>query len=322
MAFNGDDDNDEDDYDDDNGDDDDDDDDDNGKLQTNMEIERNLGFVSAAIKMEVTKENMRFYIFFRCKLSESAKLIHETLQTVCGDCACSYQTVFRWVKEFNESKESLSDCPRPGRPKSRVNEQTIASTKKDIDEDPHISVRELSDTNGLLYGTVHSIITEHLRTKKVCARWIPHLLTVDQKRERVRCAMKLLYMFEPHGPKRLFNIVTGDETWFPFFIIPPKRLNRMWVDGQRDRPGVLRPEFQSRKRMFTVFFNYSGPLVVDIFIITSRYYNDRHILCQECAFPGKSAINEQRPQISTPRTLLLHDKAGPHKARATTHFGS
>ncbi|GFS04666.1 histone-lysine N-methyltransferase SETMAR [Elysia marginata] len=100
-------------------------------------------------------------------------MIHGTLQTVCGDCACSYQTVCHWVKEFNEYKESLSDCPRPGRPKSCVNEQTIASIKKDIDEDPHISVR---DTNGLSYGTVHTIITEHLRMKKICARWIPHFV--------------------------------------------------------------------------------------------------------------------------------------------------
>ncbi|GFR90256.1 hypothetical protein ElyMa_004299600 [Elysia marginata] len=62
-------------------------------------------------------------------------------------------------------KESLSDCPRPGQPKSCVNEQTITSikrdikscvneqtitsTKRDIDEDPHISEPELSDTNGL-----------------------------------------------------------------------------------------------------------------------------------------------------------------------------
>ncbi|GFR82159.1 transposase, partial [Elysia marginata] len=32
----------------------------------------------------------------------------------------------------------------------------------------------------------------------------------------------------------------------------------------------------------------------------------------------KSATNEQRPKVSTSRTLLLHDNAGPHKARATT----
>ncbi|GFR97447.1 transposase [Elysia marginata] len=160
--------------------------------------------------MEFTKENMRFYILMRCKLSESAKLIHETLHTVCRECACSYQTVCRWVKEFNE----------------------------------------------------------------------------------------------------------GNETWLPFFIIPPKRLNHMWIDGQGDRPVVLRPGFQSRKREFMVFFSYSGPLVDDILsqdtTMTSTYYV-QNVLSQV-----KSAINEQRPKFSTSRTSLLHDNAGPHKERATT----
>ncbi|GFR66124.1 transposase [Elysia marginata] len=39
---------------------------------------------------------------------------------------------------------------------------------------------------------------------------------------------------------------------------------------------------------------------------------------QNVLFLVKSAINEQRPKVSTSRTLLLHDNAGPHKARATT----
>ncbi|GFS23783.1 transposase [Elysia marginata] len=118
-------------------------------------------------------------------------------------------------------------------------------------------------------------------------------------------------MFEPNEPKRLSDIVTSDETWFPFFIIPPKRLNRLWVDGQEDRPAVLRPGFQSRKRMFTVFFNYSGPLAVDNLpqdtTMTATYYV-QNVLSQV-----KSAINEQRPKVSTSRTLLLHDNTGPHK---------
>ncbi|GFS27386.1 transposase [Elysia marginata] len=123
-------------------------------------------------------------------------------------------------------------------------------------------------------------------------------------------------MHEPHGPKRLSDIVTGVETWYPFFIIPPKRPNRMWVDWKGDRPVVLRPGPQIRKRMFTVFFNYSGPLVVDILpqdtTMTATYYV-QNVLSQV-----KSAINEQRPKVSASRTLLLHDNAGPHKARATT----
>ncbi|GFS01893.1 transposase [Elysia marginata] len=123
-------------------------------------------------------------------------------------------------------------------------------------------------------------------------------------------------MFEPHGPKRLSGIITGDETWFPFFIIPLKRLNRMWVDGQGDRPVVLRPGFQSQKRMFAIFFNYSGPIVFDILpqdtAMTATHYVP-NVLSQV-----KSAINKQRLKVSTSRTLFLHDNAGPYKARATT----
>ncbi|GFR77155.1 transposase [Elysia marginata] len=86
--------------------------------------------------------------------------------------------------------------------------------------------------------------------------------------------------------------------------------------GKDDRPVVLRPGFQSRKTMFTVFFNYSGPLVVDILLqdtIIIATYTVQNVLSQV-----KSVINEQRPKISTSRTLLLQHNAGPHKARNTT----
>ncbi|GFR76550.1 transposase [Elysia marginata] len=33
----------------------------------------------------------------------------------------------------------------------------------------------------------------------------------------------------------LSDIVTGDKTWFPFFIIPPRRLNRMLAGQKFDR---------------------------------------------------------------------------------------
>ncbi|GFS15878.1 transposase [Elysia marginata] len=42
-------------------------------------------------------------------------------------------------------------------------------------------------------------------------------------------------MFEPHSHERLSDIVTDDETWFPFFIIPPRRLRRMLAGRKFDR---------------------------------------------------------------------------------------
>ncbi|GFR61364.1 transposase [Elysia marginata] len=65
--------------------------------------------------------------------------------------------------------------------------------------------------------------------------------------------------------------------------------------------------------MFTVFFNYSGSLVVDILppdtTITAAYYV-QNVLSQV-----KSGINEQRSKVSTSRTLLLHDNVTTQSLR-------
>ncbi|GFR75055.1 transposase [Elysia marginata] len=58
--------------------------------------------------MEISEENMRFYIVMRFKLGESAKLNHENLQTVCGDCAYYYQTVCRW-NVLSEVKSAINE---------------------------------------------------------------------------------------------------------------------------------------------------------------------------------------------------------------------
>ncbi|GFR68026.1 transposase [Elysia marginata] len=68
----------------------------------------------------------------------------------------------------------------------------------------------------------------------------------------------------------------------------------------------------------------SNPLSIDIDIASPECIAATLYACDQEIFNGwgdslvKSAIIEQRPKVSTARTLLLHDNAGPHKARATT----
>ena len=47
---------------------------------------------------------------------------------------------------------------------------------------------------------------------RLSARWVSHVLTPEQKKNRVDCPMQPLAMFEPIGPKRVSDIVTGDES--------------------------------------------------------------------------------------------------------------
>ena len=47
--------------------------------------------------------------------------------------------------------------------------------------------------------------------------------------KRVNCATQLLGMFEPDGPKRVSEMVTGNETWINFCGILNKCSNMMWL---------------------------------------------------------------------------------------------
>ena len=268
--------------------------------------------------MDFEQPCQRFYTFMRHKLGDTAKQIFEDLHAVTGDSCAGKSTVYRWIKEFSDEKTSSTPSASRGPPISVRSEQTIASVKAHVEEDPHSTVRELSDTSGLSIGTVHKILHEHLHMKKMAARWVPHLLTDEQKKRRVDCSRNLLESFEPNGPKRLYDVVTGDETWITFYGIPNKRCNSAWVGPGGDRPTVLRPGFQSRKRLFTVFFNSSGLVALDILpektTVTAKYYT-------EVVLPKvEDSICEQRPTIKTSKTLLLHDNAAPHKAKLTTTY--
>ena len=52
----------------------------------------------------------------------------------------------------------------------------------------------------------------------LCARWVPHLLTKEQKAYRVKCARELLKTYKNCQNKRINELLTGDETWIFFYL--------------------------------------------------------------------------------------------------------
>lgn len=130
--------------------------------------------------------------------------------------------------------------------------------------------------------------------------------------------MELLELFGENGPKRLTDIVTGDETWLHFYETPSKQDNMVWLSDGEPRPEVCKPSFRSRKRMCTVFFNYREVLVVNFLpegaTITGAYYAT--VVLPKLA----AALLEQRPKVGCSRTLLHHDNASPHKSAAVLNY--
>ena len=59
----------------------------------------------------------------------------------------------------------------------------------------------------------HEAVTEKLGYRKLCARWVPKMLTDGHKTKRMGSALKFLTRYAQEGDEFLDAIVTRDETW-------------------------------------------------------------------------------------------------------------
>ena len=112
----------------------------------------------------------------------------------------------------------------------------VSKIKEIIEGDARFTVRDIARKVGISLSTVHLILKKHLKVRKISARWVPHLLTDEQKRQRVKVAKKLLQMFPKYDKKQFANVVTGNETWVNYFEPVRKVSNKIWATKHSKRP--------------------------------------------------------------------------------------
>ena len=123
----------------------------------------------------------RVYCKIRAQLVFPPTEIHADLQKVYGNGALKYATVWKWVRRFNDGRESIENDPRVGRPVSILTEKNVATVKTLIEEDARYTVQEIEELSGIHSSSVLKILREWLGLRKICTRWVPHLLTDEQK---------------------------------------------------------------------------------------------------------------------------------------------
>ncbi len=110
---------------------------------------------------------------------------------VYGDHAPSCTTVFEWARCFKDGRLSIEDDPRCGRPITATDEQTVKAVENLIIEDRRITIQQIAYALGISAGTAHGVIHDQLHITKVSSRWVPHLLTPDQRYKRVQACQEL-----------------------------------------------------------------------------------------------------------------------------------
>ena len=190
------------------------------------------------------KDEIRAYIKARSKLGCSLKKLMTEISTAFGPSCVSYDTVRRWKKK---SVESIKNAPKSGRPKSASRKEIVSKIKEIIEGDARFTVRDIARKVGISLSTFHLILKKHSKVRKISARWVPHLLTDEQKRLRVKVAKKLLQMFPKYDKKQFANVVTGDETWVHYFEPVRKVSNKIWVTKHSKRPIIAKRSLSTKK---------------------------------------------------------------------------
>ena len=148
--------------------------------------------------------------------------IHRHLLNVYGDQTVDVNTVRRWVARFSSGDSDVKDMPRSGRPCTAVTPQNEECLDQLICANRRITTRELCMEPNIGCNALEAMVAM-LEYGKVCARWVPRMLTQEHKEHRMQVCQDLLNQYEAEGDSFLDRIITGDETWCHHYKPESKR---------------------------------------------------------------------------------------------------
>ncbi|UYV61904.1 hypothetical protein LAZ67_1007029 [Cordylochernes scorpioides] len=145
-------------------------------------------------------EKQRVCIEFCFKLGKTASESFQMLKQAFKEDFLSQSRTFEWFARFKAGRTSVKDDIHTGRPLSIRNPENALKIKSSIEENPRITIRELSEDLDISFGTYQTIIKNDLPLKRTPAKFVLHLLTNEQKEHRKETCKNMVEMFnsDPH----------------------------------------------------------------------------------------------------------------------------
>ena len=108
------------------------------------------------------------------------------LQTAFGPSCMNRASFFEWHKRFKEGRESVRDDERCERSKEVRTPELIGQIKNFNHKDRRVSIETISAQFDVSVKTVHTIIREELKMRKIYAKFVQRVLSENQKERRCR----------------------------------------------------------------------------------------------------------------------------------------
>ena len=207
------------------------------------------------LKMQSDREDTleKWYAIRFCfKLEKKATETYGMLQTAFEASCMNRASVFEWHKRFKEGRESVRDDERCGRSKEVRTPELISQIKNFMYKDRHVSIETISALFDVSVGTVHTIIREELKMRKICAKFVPRVIGEDQKERRCHNSSEMVELINS-DPAVLDALVTCDESWIYSYDPETKRQSSHWNHAGSPRPKKARQSKSTHKLLMIPF---------------------------------------------------------------------
>ena len=161
-------------------------------------------------------------------------------------------SVFEWHKRFKDDRESVRDDEGCGRSKEVNTPELIGQIKNFMNKDRRVSIETISALFDVSVGTVHTIIREELKMRKICAKFVPRVLREDQKERRCHDCREMVDLINS-DPAILDALVTRDECCIYCYDPETKRQSSQWKHADSPRPMKVRQSKSTHKLLMIPF---------------------------------------------------------------------
>ena len=104
------------------------------------------------------------------------------------------QGVFEWHERFRRGRTSLKDDEMSGRPSTSSTPNNVETIWRLVHDDRRRTIKDIAAVINVSYGTVQTILTCDLNMHHVAAKFVPMLLTPEQKEHRVAICQEFVSM--------------------------------------------------------------------------------------------------------------------------------
>ncbi|GBO07695.1 hypothetical protein AVEN_90037-1 [Araneus ventricosus] len=176
------------------------------------------------------------------------------MKAVYGEYSLSRSTVVERRKRFLEGRELLEADARPGQAYCVITPEMIAKVHDLVLNNHRVTVDKMHRLLGISAGTTHTIMHQQLKFRKICAQWVPHQLTAEQRNNRMPLSLSHLQRYHEEEYSFLSHTVTGDKTWCHHFVPESKCQSKQWKHTTSPPPKKSKVVHTSSGKVMISFF--------------------------------------------------------------------